>query len=549
MNKSVAISSSVITAALLLVQPMALASERFSVDSEKRVISLQMEIDAPQNAFADIIVMKSNSEREGIIAENIDFDEFFYKKAYTSGGKITENIELNNSFEAGEYVMYVECGEYIDREIFMLSSPDLGKAVELANSGKDFSNVNFGMDMENLTDNKVEINTLIKNIRAHEKFTNTTFIEGYIQASGIAKLMNDKLSLEEFCDLYESYFEYDLNAVEKMDADEAKKFFEAVKNYDISKATPEEVLSGAEFVAECKAAAEQYALLEIAEKYIESNNLFFGNYKRLNSYYRKAVGSELRNAIAGLNSAEAIYDRFIAIAEEQYKKLGQSSENGSSGGGGGGATVGSYIPGISGLYDSASAEKTETFTGTVPEKVTAVFDDIKGHWGESYITECFNRGIINGYSHNTFRPEANISRAEVAALIQRAFKISDGTSNEFADVDDTVWYKGCVTGLCNTGIVQGYNGYFRPGDNISREEMAAVIYRALVYYGIKPEGEMTFDDDEVISDYAKESVSSLGANGIIVGDAGRFRPVESVTRAEAATLIYRTVSVFLGGDR
>lgn len=534
MNKSVAISS-VIIAALLFTQSAALASGDFDVDSEERTISLNMEIESPEEAFADIIIMKSNSERKGITAENIDFNAFFYKKVYTSGGKITENIEINNSFEAGEYIMYVECGEYIDRNVFILSSSDLEKAVEQANSGKDFSSVNFGANMESLADNKAEINTLIKNIRTHEKFTNAAFIEGYIQASGVAKLMNDKLSLDEFCDLYESYFEYDLNEIGKMNADEADKYFEVVKNYDIGKATPEEVISGAKFVAECKAASEQYSLAEIAEKYIKSNSLSFGDYNKLNSYYKKAASSELKNAIAGLNSAEAIYDRFIEIAYEQYKQQEKSSEKNSSGGSGGGGGAG-------GLY-------TPSTNFDVPSEAKSVFADIKGHWGETYITECFNRGIINGYSDNTFRPEANISRAETAALIQRVFKIADGTSNEFSDIEDTAWYMGCVTGLSNTGIIQGYNGYFRPADNVSREEMAAIIYRSLVYYGIKPEGEMIFEDDEMISDYAKESVSSLGANGIITGDANRFRPDESLTRAEAATLIYRTVDVFLGGDR
>lgn len=552
MNKTVVLSGIVATT-LLLTQPMVLAENNFSVDCEERKISVNMKIEAPQKAFADIIIMKSNSEREKINTDDIDFNEFFYKKAYTSGGKITEDIEINDSFKAGEYVMYVECGEYSDRSVFILSSSDLEKAVAQANSGKDFTNVNFGADMESLADNKAEINTLIKNIRAQEKFTNSTFVKGYIQASGVAKLMNDKLSLDEFCDLYESYFEYDLDAIEEMDADDKEKLFDAVKNYEIGKATPEEILSGAKFVAECKAASEQYTLLEITEEYIESNGLSFGDYKKLNSYYKKSAGSDLKDAISELNSAEEIYSKFIEIAEDEYKKQNKSSEKGSSGsgggGGGGGAAVGLYTPGTGGVYGNTPTEKTDELTGNTVEEATVIFGDIKGHWGEAYITECFNRGIINGYSDNTFRPEANISRAETAALIQRVFKISDGASNEFADIEDTAWYKGCVTGLSDTGIIQGYNGYFRPADNVTREEMATIIYRALAYYGIKPEGEMTFGDDDVISDYAKESVSTLGANGIITGDAGKFRPAQNLTRAEAATMIYRTVDAFLGGDR
>ena len=526
---------------LMLTNTAVLASENFNFNPGERKISVNMEIGIPQKSFADVLIMKSNDERDAIVAENIDFDSFLYKKAHTLGGRVSQSIKLSDSFKAGEYIMYVECGEYQNCAVFILPSQKLGEATKLANANKDFSLIAFGADMGSLNENKTEIDKLIKNLRNQGEFTDESFLKGYIQASGIARLMNGKLSLEEFCDLYESYFEYDLGMLVQLKEEDKEKFLEAVKGYEIGNVIPEKFFEGAEFVTECKAASEQYTLLEIVEKYINSNGSSFGDYNSLNSYYKKAAGSALKSVIAQLNSAEEIYNKFIEIAKDEYAKQNKPSNNGSSGGGGGGGgATGLYTPGI----NNALTQKPEEDI----KETASVFSDIKGHWGEKYITECFNKGIIKGYNDNSFRPEASISRAETAALIQRVFRIADGESNEFVDINDNAWYRGCVLGLSDARIIEGHNGYFRPADNISREEMSVILYRALAYCEIKPEGEMAFSDDEAISDYAKESVSCLAANGIITGEGGMFRPSDKLTRAEAATLIYRTVNVFLGGE-
>jgi len=525
---------------LMLTNPAVLASENFNFNHGDRKISVNMEIGIPQKSFADILIMKSNDKRDAIVAENIDFDSFFYKKANTSGGIVSQSIKLSDSFEAGEYIMYVECGEYQNCAVFILPSQKLGEATKLANANKDFSSIDFGADMESLNENKTEIDKLIRNLRNQGEFTDESFLKGYMQASGIARLMNGKLSLEEFCDLYESYFEYDLGMLVQIKGEEKEKFLEAVKGYETGNVIPEKFFEGAKFVTECKAASEQYTLLEIVEEYIKAGGSSFGDYKSLNSYYKKAAGAALKSVIFGLNSAEEIYNKFIDIAKEEYAKQNKPSNNGSSGGGGGGGSKGLYAHGSNNtLTQESEEEKKET---------ASVFSDIKGHWGEKYITECFNQGIIKGYNDNSFRPEASISRAETAALIQRVFCIADGASNKFVDINDNAWYRGCVLGLSDARIIEGHNGYFRPADNISREEMSVILYRALAYCEISPEGEMAFDDDEAISDYAKESVSRLAANGIITGEGGMFKPSDKLTRAEAATLIYRTVDVFLGGE-
>ena len=91
--------------------------------------------------------------------------------------------------------------------------------------------------------------------------------------------------------------------------------------------------------------------------------------------------------------------------------------------------------------------------------------------------------------------------------------------------------------MAKMGIVNGYEGMFRPLDKISRQDAAIVIYNAISGAGYTLDGEKAFDDTSDISDYAKASVSALAANGVINGSDGNFLPLNTLTRAEAVKLI------------
>ena len=94
----------------------------------------------------------------------------------------------------------------------------------------------------------------------------------------------------------------------------------------------------------------------------------------------------------------------------------------------------------------------------------------------------------------------------------------------------------------NAGIVFGNdNGEFMPASNITRQDMAVMICRAfnITYPGIT---EAVFDDMNLVSDYAKESVFCLYKNSVISGKGnGLFAPVDNATRAEAAQIIYNVI--------
>ena len=117
--------------------------------------------------------------------------------------------------------------------------------------------------------------------------------------------------------------------------------------------------------------------------------------------------------------------------------------------------------------------------------------------------------------------------------------LSTDAECDFEDVKKDSWYYQNIARAYEAGLINGYDDGFKPDENVSRQDMAVIIARSLEYKNVSLSGEMAFDDESFISDYAKESVSKLGANGIITGDNNAIRPLDSLTRAEAATIICR----------
>ncbi|WP_179232822.1 S-layer homology domain-containing protein [Paenibacillus rigui] len=113
------------------------------------------------------------------------------------------------------------------------------------------------------------------------------------------------------------------------------------------------------------------------------------------------------------------------------------------------------------------------------------FDDIAAHWAKTDIELLANKLVIDGVSERTFDADRSITRAEFAALIVRALGLSPKTSaSSFVDVNADAWYSNAVSTASAAGIIHGYeNSTFRPNAPITREELAAMAIRAMNYVG------------------------------------------------------------------
>lgn len=243
----------------------------------------------------------------------------------------------------------------------------------------------------------------------------------------------------------------------------------------------------------------------------------------------------------GADSADEVREKFLAVLEKLEASTDSSSGGSSGGGGGRGGSGGSFG---GGNISIAPTEQSDISAGKKS------FVDTANHWASEYISALSEMKIINGYTDGTFRPEALISREEFAKIIVTAFdlKYDEDSTVQFADVPESHWAYSCVTTAAELGIVKGVgDGVFGAGRNISRQDAAVMLYRASEYAGFaisSDDGHISFADNGSIAGYAAESVGKLSSAGIINGFSdGSFAPEKSLTRAEAAKIIFAMLTV------
>ena len=150
---------------------------------------------------------------------------------------------------------------------------------------------------------------------------------------------------------------------------------------------------------------------------------------------------------------------------------------------------------------------------------------------------------IVGYPDGNVKPEGNITRAEVATIFFRL--LTDESRNEFwsqtnpySDVSEDDWYNNAVSTLTNAGIIDGYeDGTFKPNGNITRAEFATIAVR---FFEATYEGENLFPD--IDGHWAQDYINEAANAGIVDGyPDGTFGPQKLITRAEAMTMVNRTI--------
>lgn len=149
---------------------------------------------------------------------------------------------------------------------------------------------------------------------------------------------------------------------------------------------------------------------------------------------------------------------------------------------------------------------------------------------------------VIGYTDGTIRPSNNISRAEVATIFFRLLTDEartqyDKTTSSFSDIKDGAWCCRAVSTLTNMGIIKGYtDGTFRPNADITRAELATIIAR-FAKLDVNTE---TFSD--INGHWAQKSIELAAGNGWINGYTdGTFRPNKSIIRAETFAMINRVL--------
>jgi len=253
----------------------------------------------------------------------------------------------------------------------------------------------------------------------------------------------------------------------------------------------------------------------------------------------------------------SVYGNTTGSGNKTEENSGTSTENaGTAGGGGGGGGGGGAAPTDKPDDETKTDENdngeasgdTETGTGeTAPdasgETDSIRFTDLSNHtWAADAINTLADDGIIRGTASDTYSPANNITRADFASLLIRAFKLESDNAENFADVTASDYFASELAIARNTGIVNGIgDNKFAPRNTITRQDMMVIVHRALQKQnvGFGDSNEPNYSDFTTVADYAKEAVSALIGAGIVNGKSGRIAPADYTTRAEVAVLIKR----------
>ncbi|WP_139990898.1 S-layer homology domain-containing protein [Paenibacillus paridis] len=173
---------------------------------------------------------------------------------------------------------------------------------------------------------------------------------------------------------------------------------------------------------------------------------------------------------------------------------------------------------------------------------TVSFSDIAAHWAQASIKQAVSAGIVSGYPDGTFKPGRTVTRAEFAVMLMNALKLQlNGAELTFSDSAKIgSWAQKSVAQAVSAGIINGYeDGSFRPNAEITRAEMTVMIAKAL-NLADGAAASSGFADDKDIPDWAKGTVAALKKLGIIEGkSANQFAPGDKMTRAEAVTVLLK----------
>lgn len=176
------------------------------------------------------------------------------------------------------------------------------------------------------------------------------------------------------------------------------------------------------------------------------------------------------------------------------------------------------------------------------------FSDISGHWAEETLNRAVENGLLQGTNDGLLRPNDKLSRAQLAAIVVRAFAAKEEADlSAFADVDENAWYYEELSKAVAMGVLQGDGTGMRPNDNITRQEAFTVVARLLLLKEGNAESLKSFDDNAQVAMWAEGFVSALVENELVQGNGNKLSPTAEITRAEFATIFDRAINGYVRG--
>ncbi len=540
---------------LLIICMPSFAAENMSakIDSEKAEVTVEGVFDNKKELMTIRILPKSVSP-DSITAADIINNNYLLKTIRTdSSGKYGESIILPDNYSSDIYTVYVSCeSKELKKDFTYINYSQIKKLTDALNLTTDeadflskfsdtdiaFPNKNYKLLVLSDEDYNAFGNDISKMLfygMPAGGYKVDSFVSEYSKAYFINK-QNRSFSEDRVFE-YASYFNLDYDNEYKNISNSAKTYFEEnLKKYYKNNKKTDEIFWDSLILARISASTNYVELKDIFLSYQNYLKPDMTKYQSLNEFNQSEVFSKVFSEKDTFDSIDKLNTSFKNVVDAFYSGLiiqvqGGGSSSGVSSGGGN----------YSGNFDinenpSSIGQNTQN---------TQNFNDMKNHWSLEYVNSLTKKGIINGFSDGSFKPDNKITRAELIKIIVEAFGIEKNNSDCFTDVKSQDWFYPYVGGAYKLGIAKGSNGKFNPTDAITRQDAASLIYRALGNK-IKSSSSLDFSDSALVSDYAKEAVGSLNDAGILTGYNNMFNPLGNATRAEASAMICRTLNHLKG---
>lgn len=179
------------------------------------------------------------------------------------------------------------------------------------------------------------------------------------------------------------------------------------------------------------------------------------------------------------------------------------------------------------------------------EPASIPFTDVPAaSWYFDAVQYVYARGIMTGTETGRFSPDQSTSRGMIVTMLHRMERTPavGGKAMFFADVPAGQYYTDAVAWASENGIVTGDGDYFRPNDPVTREQLAAILYRFAQYKGLDVSAQADlgrFPDANRVSSYAATAMRWAVATGLITGSDGQLLPGGNAVRAQVAAMFQR----------
>ncbi|BAY22520.1 beta-Ig-H3/fasciclin [Calothrix sp. NIES-2100] len=203
------------------------------------------------------------------------------------------------------------------------------------------------------------------------------------------------------------------------------------------------------------------------------------------------------------------------------------------------------------ISSPGSAQNTVSSPDKIAQGATSSLSDVDAnYWASPFITALAQRNVIAGFPDGTFKPDQAVTRAQFAAMIQKAFNqnpVRQLPSGGFSDVPANYWAAEAIRVAYETGFMSGYPGNrFLPNEQIPKVQAIVALSSGLALTSSTSAASVLstyYTDASSVPDYAVNSVAAATQSNIVVNypEVRQLNPQRTLTRAEAAALLYQAL--------